>query len=110
MLGLFNSVVSAFYYARVLRAMFLRPARADDSTGTQTAAPWAISATITFATIVAVGCGVYARPLVRDTVAAAHSRLFLVGGRMSREPVRPTAKPMGRVIRPGPGASPQATR
>ena len=84
MLGLFNSVVSAFYYARVLRAMFLRPARNDDST----AAPWAIRATIIFATIIVIGCGVYARPLTRDAVAVAHSRLFQVGGGSPRLPIR----------------------
>ena len=110
MLGLFNSVVSAFYYARVLRALFLRPARTDAPAGPGTATPWAIRVTITFATVVAVGCGVYARPLVRDAVAVAHSRLFLVGGESKREPARPAVGAMGQVDRPGPGLSPQTTR
>ena len=77
MLGLLNSVVSAFYYARVLRALFLRPIRADVA---RSPASFAIAATIVVATVVAVGFGVYARPLARDAVGVAHSRLFLTGG------------------------------
>ena len=77
-LGLFNTVVSAFYYARVLRALFLRPARADRPA--RPPASGAIVATIAVATAVAVGCGVYARPLARDAVSVARSRLFQAGG------------------------------
>ncbi len=76
-LGLFNSVISAFYYARVLRALFFRPARAQAN---RSPAPSPIVATIVVATIVAVGCGVYAHPLARDAVAVAHSRMFVTGG------------------------------
>ena len=77
MLGLLNSVVSAFYYARVLRALFLRPTRADTR---PVPASFSIAATIAVGTIVAVGCGVYAHPVARDAVAVARSRLFLTGG------------------------------
>ncbi len=94
MLGLFNSVVSAFYYARVLRAMFLRPAR--DARGR--AATPAIAAAIAVAALVAVGFGVYARPLARDSVAMARSRMFTIGG-----VARPDAAP-GLVADDGPEA------
>jgi len=96
MLGLLNSVVSAFYYARVLRALFLRPIRPG---ATQTSASPALAATIVVATLVAVGCGVYAHPLARDAVAVARSRLFLTGGatRLDRVPGQ-----VGREIGPAP--------
>ncbi len=77
MLGLLNSVVSAFYYARVLRALFLRPPRAD---APQYTAPFPIAATIIFAALVAVGCGIGAEPLTREAVRIANSRLFRTGG------------------------------
>ena len=76
MLGLLNSVVSAFYYARVLRALFLRPARDDSG---RKATP-AIASVIVAATLVAVGFGIQARPLAREAVALARSRMFTVGG------------------------------
>lgn len=85
MLGLLNSIVSAFYYARVLRALFLRPSRVGSSAGVIRSP---IAATIVLATMVAVGCGVYARPLARDLVAVAHSRLFRID-----EPRQPTRQP-----------------
>ncbi len=92
-LGLFNSVISAFYYARVLRALFLRPARAQAN---RSPAPSPIAATIIFATIVAIGCGVYAHPLAQDAVAVARSRLFVTGGKMPLDNVQ------GKVGRPLP--------
>ena len=76
MLGLLNSVVSAFYYARVLRALFLRPTRGEAA---RPATP-AIAAAIVAATMVAVGFGVAARPLARESVSLARSRMFTVGG------------------------------
>ena len=81
MLGLFNSVISAFYYARVLRALFLRPTRAG-SEANRSPASFPVAATIVLATVVAVGCGVYAHPLAQDAVAAARSRLFVTGGKV----------------------------
>ena len=77
LIGLLNSVVSAFYYARVLRALFLRPVRTESS---RPPAPGSIAATIIVGTVIAVGFGVYARPLTRDAIAVAHSRLFQTGG------------------------------
>ncbi len=77
MLGLLNSVISAFYYARVLRALFLRPASAS---ATYRPASPAIASTIVLAAVVAVGFGVYARTLSKETVKLGASRLFVVGG------------------------------
>ena len=91
MLGLFNSVISAFYYARVLRALFFRPSRSDRATGFRATAPFPVAATIGCAVVVAVVCGVYARPLARDAVVVARSRLFRTG-----EP-RPAAVASGPV-------------
>lgn len=59
-LGLLNSVVSAFYYVRVLRAMFLR-----DPGRTVLAAPSSsIAMPIVLATAVVIGLGVYPAPLM----------------------------------------------
>ena len=77
MLGLLNSVISAFYYARVLRALFLRPARNDE---VRSPVPTSIASTIVVATMVAVGCGIYAHPLAQDAIAVARSRMFVTGG------------------------------
>ena len=102
-LGLFNTVVSAFYYARVLRALFLRPGRPDAPP--RRPAPFAVAATITLAAALAVGGGLAARPLVNDAVAVARSRLFRPGGtipgpedRSPRPPVAPApaARPRPR--------------
>ena len=77
MLGLLNSVVSAFYYARVLKAMFLRPSRNE---ATRKATP-AIATAILAGALVAVGFGVYARALSRESVALGGSKMFAVGGK-----------------------------
>jgi NADH-quinone oxidoreductase subunit N len=59
-LGLLNSVVSAFYYVRVLRAMFLR-----DPGRTVLAPPSSsIALPIVLATAVVVGFGIYPAPLM----------------------------------------------
>src|SRR5205823_1744275 len=54
-LGLLNSVVSAFYYVRVLKAMYLRPA----SGPVLQPAPSSVKATILLATAVTLGFGVF---------------------------------------------------
>jgi NADH:ubiquinone oxidoreductase subunit 2 (subunit N) len=69
-------VVSAFYYARVLKALFLRPSR-DDSR-LKSAAP-AVAAAIVAGALVAIGFGVYARPLSRESVELGRSRMFAPG-------------------------------
>jgi NADH-quinone oxidoreductase subunit N len=67
MLGLFNSVVSAFYYVRVLKAMFLRPAEGAPIGPAPSGVVW----TIVISTLVSVGLGIYPGPLVEITKAAA---------------------------------------
>ncbi len=94
-LALLNSVVSAFYYARVLRALFLRPGR-DEPRRPATAA---IAGSIALATLVAVAFGAYARPLVDEAVRMGRSRMFVTGGR-----VEPDAVAAGRVTDPPPSA------
>ena len=66
-LGLLNSVVSAFYYVRVLKAMFLRhPGRAVLApAGSSLAVP------IVLATAVVIGFGLYPTPLLNLMKAAA---------------------------------------
>lgn len=59
-LGLLNSVVSAFYYVRVLKAMFLRP----PSGAPLHPAPTSIALPIVLATAVVVGLGVYPSGMV----------------------------------------------
>jgi NADH-quinone oxidoreductase subunit N len=61
-LGLLNSVVSAFYYVRVLKAMFLRA----PSTGRTLLAPptASIAVPIVLATAVVVGFGIFPTPLL----------------------------------------------
>ncbi len=66
-LGLLNSVVSAFYYVRVLKAMFLRaPTR-----GSLGPAPLSIALPIVLGTAVVVGFGIFPTPLLNDLKDAA---------------------------------------
>lgn len=66
-LGLLNSVVSAFYYVRVLQAMFLRPASGPP----MRPAPTSVATTIVLATAVVLGFGIFPRPLMDVMKAAA---------------------------------------
>ncbi|GAC1468617.1 MAG: NADH-quinone oxidoreductase subunit N [Isosphaeraceae bacterium] len=66
-LGLLNSVVSAFYYVRVLKAMFLR----GPSNPKLASPPSSVTASIVLATIIALGFGIYPAPLVNMMRAAA---------------------------------------
>ena len=70
MLGLFNSVVSAFYYVRVLKAMFLRDPHGKPL-GT---APPGVSLPIVAATAVAVAFGLFPAPLMNAMRSASMSR------------------------------------
>jgi NADH-quinone oxidoreductase subunit N len=66
-LGLLNSVISAFYYVRVLKAMFLRnPTRRVLAPSSS-----AIAAPIVLATAVVIAAGVYPDPLVNLMKSAA---------------------------------------
>ncbi len=74
-LGLMNSVVSAFYYVRVLRAMFLRPTR-----GTALKPPTlTIRLALVGATAVCIAFGLYPRPLQDESNRLADSRMFRLG-------------------------------
>lgn len=59
-LGLLNSVVSAFYYVRVLKAMFLRPASGNPLA----APPTSVLVTIVLTTVLSLGLGLYPAPAV----------------------------------------------
>jgi NADH-quinone oxidoreductase subunit N len=65
-LGLLNSVISAFYYVRVLKAMFLR----NTTRGVLTPAGPSIAVPIVLATAVVVGFGIFPTPLI-DTLKDA---------------------------------------
>jgi NADH-quinone oxidoreductase subunit N len=66
-LGLLNSVVSAFYYVRVLKAMFLRP----PTRGALGPAPASIAVPIVLATAVVVGFGIFPTLMLNDLKDAA---------------------------------------
>ena len=66
-LGLINSVISAFYYVRVLKAMFLRPPAGQVGSEPPGGIRWPIIG----ATAVAVGFGVYPTPLLETAKGAA---------------------------------------
>ncbi|HWE36368.1 MAG TPA: NADH-quinone oxidoreductase subunit N [Isosphaeraceae bacterium] len=88
-IGLFTSVVSAFYYVRVLKAMFLR-APAKPLAGPARPTIWL---PIGVATLVIVGFGVSAGRLLNYGQNIASSRAFSLdqfgypGGRPSTEPM-----------------------
>ena len=91
-LGLMNSVVSAFYYVRVLKAMFLR-----DPIGRPFAPPSsAVSLTIVTATAVSLGFGIFPAPLVEVCTPAA-VQMLSEGNQMGRLGVR-------RIEKPGPAS------
>ena len=75
-LGLFNSVVSAFYYVRVLKAMFLRDATVG-SKPLGEAGP-AISLPIMIGTLVALGTGLYPAPL-QSVMQGAAVHMLTIG-------------------------------
>ena len=87
-LGLFNSVVSAFYYVRVLKAMFLREPKRARSLAPAPASVWI---PIVVSTLVVVGFGLQATPLMdRANVAAASP---LMARAEHRHPLPPKATP-----------------
>jgi NADH-quinone oxidoreductase subunit N len=103
-LGLINSVVSAFYYVRVLKAMFLRnPARdtlAPASTG--------IALPIVLATAVVIGFGVWPAPLVEQMRGAAVQMLSVGGAVNARGQVGVMPPPPpGAAAKRGPAPKPE---
>ena len=90
-LGLLNSVISAFYYVRVLKAMFLRR-RARPALAPATSA---ISLPIVLATVVVVGFGLYPAPLMslmKGRASPCSRRADASAGTTPRRPV-PTPRP-----------------
>jgi NADH-quinone oxidoreductase subunit N len=70
-LGLFNSVVSAFYYVRVLKAMFLRP----PGPLPMRPAPATIRIPVLAAALIVTAFGLYPAPLLDAMTAAAEPML-----------------------------------
>lgn len=76
-LGLMNSVVSAFYYVRVLKAMFFREPAGSKRLGL---AGRSIEIPIAIGTLVAVFFGLYPNPLISVMQAAAVPMLITTSG------------------------------
>jgi NADH-quinone oxidoreductase subunit N len=93
-LGLFNSVVSAFYYVRVLKAMFMR----DPSEKRLAPATRAIAVPIVLGTIVVVLFGIMPDSLINTMQAAAVTML----SRPAIVPEFDTKNLPKQVILPGP--------
>jgi formate hydrogenlyase subunit 3/multisubunit Na+/H+ antiporter MnhD subunit len=75
-LGLFNSVVSAFYYVRVLKAMYLR----EPGAKRLGEADKSIAIPIVIGTLMVVAFGVYPKPLIEVMQAASEPMLTSTGG------------------------------
>ena len=91
-LGLLNSVISAFYYVRVLKAMFLRK-RARPALAPATSA---ISLPIVLATVVVVAFGLYPAPLMSLMKGAGVAMLSSSGSIGGRDPRAPVPMPSPR--------------
>ena len=105
-LGLINSVVSAFYYVRVLKAMFLRhPGRAVLApAGSSLAVP------IVLATAVVIGFGLYPTPLLNLMKAAAVPMIEESGRTLAEGQPASKGEPDREIApgtpKPGPAAEP----
>jgi NADH-quinone oxidoreductase subunit N len=75
-LGLLNSVISAFYYVRVLKAMFLRPSRGDMGRSLPSGVLWPIA----ISTLVTVAFGVWPSLLLTPLRGAAVVPMLSVTG------------------------------
>ena len=86
-LGLLNSVISAFYYVRVLKAMFLR----RDSGAPLSPPPRSISAPIVLSTLAVLALGIRPDPLIELARGMALPMLSDSGpvGQMVNEPSAP---------------------
>ncbi|MFO0951590.1 MAG: NADH-quinone oxidoreductase subunit N [Isosphaeraceae bacterium] len=106
-LGLFNSVVSAFYYVRVLRAMYLRP-----ESGTPLKEPPAsVVGTVILATAVSVTLGIFPEPAVNWMKGIAVPMLTESGaiGRSGASLTTPPGPPPAVDIKGGPLSFPSPT-
>ncbi len=81
-LGLMNSVVSAFYYVRVLKAMFLREPGGSRRLGL---AGRSVEIPIAIGTLVVVFFGIYPGPLISVMQAAAVPMLTTSSARVCRD-------------------------
>ena len=79
MLGLFNSVVSAFYYVRVLKAMFLRPAEGTPMRPAPSGVVWAI----VLGAAASVLLGLYSGPLL-ETLKGSGFPMLSPGAKLNR--------------------------
>ena len=99
-LGLFNSVVSAFYYVRVLKAMYFRAARGGPALAP---IPGAVLVPILLSTVVVVGFGWKPAPLLDEMTAASNTpflaRTNLGGPNAPPQPRRRPARPSAPEIR-----------
>ncbi|WP_240911212.1 NADH-quinone oxidoreductase subunit N [Paludisphaera soli] len=98
-LGLFNSVVSAFYYVRVLKAMYLREA---PSVGGLQRAKSAIAVPIVVATVVVTACGIVPSPLM--DLMRAIARPMLTATTLDATAVTDATPAAGATARPRPVA------
>jgi NADH-quinone oxidoreductase subunit N len=115
-LGLLNSVISAFYYVRVLRAMFLRPPDPDTTPLAPPVRP--VAASIIIATVVVLGFGIYPSALL-DASQSMALPMLSDGGRSGYErmtstptappPFVPQPPPVG-MASPGGGGPPPGSR
>ena len=92
-LGLLNSVVSAFYYVRVLKAMFLR----TSARGALGAAPFSVALPLVLGTAVVVGFGLFPTPLLNDLKDAAFPMLTSSGVMMTAPAPGASATPPGAI-------------
>jgi NADH-quinone oxidoreductase subunit N len=104
-LALMNSVVSAFYYVRVLKAMFLREPGGAMRLGL---AGRSIEVPIVIGTLVAIFFGIYPAPLISVMQAAAVPMLTTTAGGASAMISAPSGTGYAPLPPPKRGAPPQS--
>jgi len=105
-LGLLNSVVSAFYYVRVLKAMFLREPGGAKRLGP---AGRSIEIPIALGTLVVIVFGVYPGPLISVMQAAAVPMLTTSAGGYASMISAPSGTGYAPLPPPDPKAAPPAS-
>jgi NADH-quinone oxidoreductase subunit N len=100
-LGLLNSVISAFYYVRVMKAMFLR----DPGKSVLAPAPRSVAVPIVLATLVVLGFGIYPAPLMGLMKGAAVPMLMSSERVSVTKPALPASAPGGTPIEPPAGSA-----
>lgn len=98
-IGLLNSVISAFYYVRVLKAMFLR----DPSGTAMSPPPTSVAATIILGTVVTLALGISPGPMI-NLMRSASVPMLAESASIGRAiPAIPVSEP------PPPSATPSRT-